>query len=485
MPGHLFRQSKNSPLDLNSESTTPLEAEQFTEIVSLMQKYHQAGPRYTSYPTAPEWKPGYQETDYRKLLSRLKGYEEEPISLYLHIPFCEERCLFCACNVTVRSDHSVANRYLAHLEKEISLVSDSLGFKPKVQQLHWGGGTPTYLNPDQIRRLMAILNTRFDINYLSGELSVEIDPVVTTAAHIQALSEEGFNRFSFGVQDFDPKVQETVRRIQTFEDTARLVQEARFAGAQSINIDLIYGLPYQTKESFLETLRKVLVLNPDRVAMFSYAHVPWMHKHQTVLEKHPRPDAEAKMELLVTAREFFEANGYFLIGLDHFAKPEDELYEALNNGTLKRNFMGYTVLDTENILAFGNSAIGYVLGSYIQNDRTLKGYEDRLDSGFIPVETGYKMTRDDFIRKTAIMDIMISFAVFFDDFKRKTTVEFLTYFAAELKEMQDLLDDGLVRLFPDRFVVTEKGELFLRTIAMRFDRFLKNKPTENRFSSTV
>lgn len=462
-----------------------MEAQQFQEVLELMHKYSQAGPRYTSYPTAPEWKSGYEEADYKKLLARMKGYEDEPIAMYIHIPFCEERCLYCACNVTVRNDHSVADRYLDHLEKEIKLVSGYLGFKPKVQQLHWGGGTPTYLSPVQIIRLMKVLNDHFDINYLSGELAVEVDPVVTTAEHIQTLADEGFTRFSFGVQDFDKKVQEAVRRVQTFEDTAKLIQEARNSGAKSINIDLIYGLPHQTRESFQETLNKALMLSPDRVAMFSYAHVPWMHKHQQVLEQHPRPDADLKMELLIQAREFFEKNGMFLIGLDHFSKPEDELYDALNEGTLKRNFMGYTVMEAENILAFGNSSIGYLLGSYIQNDRTLKGYEEKLDAGLLPVETGYKMTKDDFVRKTAIMEIMIAFVIFYDDFKRKTGTEFLTYFAKELAEMKDMFDDGMVRLFPDRFVVTDKGELFLRNIAMRFDKFLSDKQTEKRFSSTV
>lgn len=462
-----------------------METEQTSKLDYLLSRYNKPGPRYTSYPTAPVWPVVTDPSSYINQLKKLARSAGGPISVYLHIPFCEDRCLYCACNVSVRADHSVADRFLQHLETEIKLVADQLGFKPVVDSLHLGGGTPTYLSPEQIHRLMALLNHSFDINFLSGELSVEIDPVVTTNDHLDALSDEGFQRFSFGVQDFNPAVQEAVKRIQPFEDTYRQVSEARRRGAQSVNVDLIYGLPLQTAASFRETLKKTLLLDPDRLALFSYAHVPWIHKHQQVLDQYQRPEGLEKLSLLMDAKDFLESAGYRLIGMDHFAKPEDELSVALDEGRLRRNFMGYTTLQTETILAFGHSSIGFIGGEYVQNQKNLKQWETGLSEGRLPIEHAYQMTTDDRIRQRAIMDIMVQFAVFYDDFKRLTGETFTDYFREELAGMDDLEADGLITRFNDRLVVTDLGELFVRNVAMRFDRYLMGETGPRRFSQTV
>lgn len=462
-----------------------METEHTSKLDYLLSRYNKPGPRYTSYPTAPVWPVVTDSSSYINQLKKLARSAGRPISLYLHIPFCEDRCLYCACNVSVRADHSVADRFLQHLETEIKLVADQLGFKPVVESLHLGGGTPTYLSPEQIHRVMDLLNQSFDINFLSGELSVEIDPVVTTNDHLDALTEEGFQRFSFGVQDFNPAVQEAVKRIQTFEDTYKQVSAARERGAQSVNVDLIYGLPLQTAATFRETLKKTLLLDPDRLALFSYAHVPWIHKHQQVLDQYQRPEGLEKLSLLMDAKDFLESAGYRLIGMDHFAKPEDELSVALDEGRLRRNFMGYTTLQSDTILAFGPSSIGSVGGTYVQNQKNLKQWETSLSEGRLAIEHAYSMTTDDRIRQRAIMDIMVQFAVFYDEFKARTGETFTDYFREELAGMDDLEADGLITRFPDRLVVTDLGELFVRNVAMRFDRYLMGETGPRRFSQTV
>lgn len=461
-----------------------MESTLFEEIKPLLKKYYGSGPRYTSYPPATEWQAEFEPSKYENLLKNLKNHPEEPLSLYLHIPFCKERCLYCACNVIVRKDHLPATLYIEFLKQEIRQVSELIGFKPKVNQLHFGGGTPTFLFPEELSGLMDVLDEHFEINY-KGEVAIEIDPVETSKEYITSLCKRGFNRFSFGVQDFNHRVQEAVHRVQSFAKTAELIEEARTGGAKSINVDLIYGLPLQTLESFYDTMVKTMLLNPDRIAMFSYAHVPWMFRHQQLLDELPRPDADDKLQLLMMANVFFSKNNMMPIGLDHFTRKEDELFKALHSKKLQRNFMGYTVQNAKNIIGFGNSAIGFIDDTYIQNDRSQIGYENKLKSSTLPVETGYEMVESDFIRKQAIMDIMIYGEVLFDRFKKKTGKDFVHYFADDFEKMEDLFEDELIELFPDRFSVTTIGKYFLRTIAMRFDEYQSESWKRNKFSNTI
>lgn len=454
-------------------------------IQDLTEKYQQQAPRYTSYPTAVDWSDQLLAPTYIKVLKQLKKYDEELFSIYIHIPFCEERCLYCACNVSVRKDHSVSKPYLELLRKEIMMVSQHLGFKPKVAQLHVGGGTPTYFSPDELTELMAIVDTFFDLDYTRAELAIEIDPAVTTEAHLDTLTDRGFSRFSFGVQDFHPEVQKAVRRVQSFEDTYHQIVKAREFGAKSINVDLIYGLPMQTIFTFKETLEKTVALDPDRIALFSYAHVPHMHLHQQVLDQYPRPSVTEKIELLLTAREFFENKGYESVGMDHFAKPSDELFIAMNEGKLHRNFMGYTVQKTEIILGFGNSAIGEIAGTYFQNTRSFIEYEKKINAEELPIEKGYMLSKDDRIRRKAIMGIMVEFVVFFDEFHKQSGKVFTEYFSEEIKSLQSFINDGLVELLPDRLLVTTEGEFFVRNIAMVFDEYSTKRGEKIKFSSSV
>lgn len=445
---------------------------------ALLAKLARPGPRYTSYPTANLFDASVGPEEHRAALAR-HGATGAPLSLYVHLPFCRSQCFYCACNVIITRRKGAAAEYLDLLEREADLVAAALGGKRPVTQLHLGGGTPTYLTVDELRRLHALLAARFDLT-AGEELSVEVDPRATTVEQLQALAALGWNRASFGVQDFDPVVQVAVNRVQSVEQTAALVRAARAAGFRGINVDLIYGLPLQEVASFARTLDAVLALRPDRVALYSYAHVPWMRPAQTSFEKKGRrlPSAEEKLALFEAAVRAFVGAGYVQLGMDHFARPDDELAVALSRGTLHRNFQGYTVRRAEALVGLGVSSISDVAGVFAQNEKELDAYRAALDAGHLPTARGWTRTPDDERRREVILAIMTGAAL---------PPETLAAFPAERARLLELQDDGLVVLTPEGGLeLTPLGRLFVRNVAMVFDAHLPDQPAERPvFSKTV
>lgn len=450
----------------------------------LLQRYDRPGPRYTSYPTAVEFHAGFGAADYAACLGQLPL--DQGLSLYLHLPFCEHRCNFCGCHVVITQKREVAGRYLEYLEREMDLVCSHLASRPKVIQYHWGGGTPTYYNPDQIRHLHALVRARFDIDP-GAEVAIEVDPRVTTHEHIDALLEVGFNRLSMGVQDFTPEVQVAIDRNQDEASTRELYAYCRQRGFPSINFDLIYGLPYQTPEGFARNLASVLELRPDRVALYSYAHVPWIRGHQKYIEVEALPPREMKFALFIQAMHAFAGAGYQQIGMDHFALPADELSQALGQRRLGRNFMGYTVHRSPNMMGLGISAIGQLAGAYVQNEKKLSTYYRAIDEGRLPVERGYALSHDDQVRQHVIAELMCNLYLDFAGVEARFGLKFSEYFARELGELAaGPAADGFVRLGPGFIEVTSLGQLFVRNTCMLFDRHLREKPpAKPQFSRTV
>lgn len=452
---------------------------------ALLKRYDRPGPRYTSYPTALEFHPGFASEDYDRHLGALGS--EQCVSLYLHLPFCRERCAFCGCHVIATKKAEVAERYLEYLEKEMDLLLERVGRRPAVIQYHWGGGTPTYLTPAQIERLDGAVRRRFDL-LPDAERSIEIDPRVTTPEHIDTLRNLGFNRLSMGVQDFTPQVQEAIGRGQSEEETRALYEYSRAQGFESINIDLVYGLPAQTAEGFAANLAAVLMLRPERVALYSYAHVPWVRGNQKKIDVSLLPESGLKLEFMQQAVRAFGASGYERIGMDHFALPEDALSAARRHRRLHRNFMGYTTHPTPNLLGLGVSAIGEVGGAYAQNTKKLSTYYAALDAGRLPVERGYVLTRDDRIRRQVIMGLMCNLHIDTRAVQRAFGLRFDRYFADELAELRGGFSaDGLVNLADGAIAVTPQGAPFVRNICMVFDRNLAKKQQEAKpaFSRTV
>jgi oxygen-independent coproporphyrinogen-3 oxidase len=450
----------------------------------LLQRYDRPGPRYTSYPTAVEFHEGFGRAEYEARL-RLLG-PARPISLYLHLPFCEHRCTFCGCHVVVTAHREVAATYLDYLEREMDLVAGRLSGRARVAQYHWGGGTPTYYDPDQMRRLQSMVEERFDL--LPGaERAIEVDPRVTTQAQVDALVALGFNRLSMGVQDFTPEVQEAIGRRQDEASTRTLYAYCRQRGLESINIDLIYGLPGQTPDSFARNLQTVIELRPDRVALYSYAHVPWIRGHQKRLDTALLPDRQTKFELFARAIQAFGQHGYEQIAMDHFALPGDELSLAVHQRRLHRNFMGYTVHRTPHMVGLGISAIGDIEGAYIQNHKKLSTYYRDLEQGLLPVERGYALSADDQVRRHVITHLMCNLFLDCAEVERLFGISFSEYFAQELAELKaGPAADGFVEVGPSALVVTGLGQLFIRNICMLFDRYLREKPrTQPTFSRTV
>jgi oxygen-independent coproporphyrinogen-3 oxidase len=449
--------------------------------------YDRPGPRYTSYPTAVEFHDGFTAADYARRLALADARGDEPLSVYTHIPFCVERCLFCACHVIASPlGARVTQPYLEHLFREIELVASALPHRRRVAQYHWGGGTPTYLSVPEIHALLDHFE-RFFTFEPGAELAIEVDPRVTTSAQLSALRERGFNRISLGVQDLDDEVQEAIGRMQPVTVTAATVAQARRLGFRGINVDLIYGLPHQSVESFRATLDSVIALEPDRLAVYSFAFVPWLKGHQKKLERDVLPDRDTKIGLILEARERLLAAGYRAIGMDHFAKPDDELAHALDAGRLRRNFMGYTVQDASDMIGFGVSAIGLVEGAYVQNHKKLSGYYADLEAGRLPVERGYALGADDLLRADVIQSLMCEFAVDRAAVERKHGVDFGAYFARELAAVETLAAEGLADVGPAGIRVTPLGELFVRNLAMCFDRYLADsrRPSKPQFSRTV
>ncbi len=452
-------------------------------MLELLQKYSVPGPRYTSYPTAPYFHTGFGETDWAEALTA--SAPDRGLSLYAHIPFCDSLCYYCGCNMVATRDYSKTQPYLVALEQEMARAAQLVDAKRVARQLHWGGGTPTYLNPDDIRRLMAMMRKYFTLAD-DAEVSCEVDPRELTYEHLAALRETGFNRLSFGVQDMDPDVQQAVNRIQSEFLIRQVLDWSRELGFSSINLDLIVGLPKQTVESFSRTLDRVAAWAPDRLAVFAYAHVPWMKKHQNLIQEADLPDSATRLALQQAVNESLGAAGYVNIGLDHFARPEDELVRAQQNKTLWRNFQGYTTHKDCDILAFGASSISQTADVYMQNEKSLKRYQDRVATTGFAVERGLKLTRDDQIQREAITRVMCDLELDFAAFGSEWGIAFTDYFADALTELRPLADDGLVQIEAGKISVTPNGRLFLRNIGMCFDRYLKQPASEKpRYSRTA
>ncbi len=448
---------------------------------TLVEKYNRPGPRYTSYPTALQFSP---ETPVDALLAD-SARGSSPLSLYFHLPFCESLCWFCACAKEITENRRKADTYLDYLEREMDMFLEaSPGCRQRVvEQLHYGGGSPSFLTPAQMRRLTALWRDRFTIAD-EAELSVEIDPRTLDAERVAALAEAGFWRASFGVQDVNPEVQKRIHRIQPSSLNRQTLGWLRAAGFRSINVDLIYGLPGQTVDTFDETLDEVLDYHPDRFAIFSYAHVPWVAPAQKILEtKNSLPGPELKLSLLERIIERLTSEGYVYIGMDHFAKPEDELAVAQRAGTLHRNFQGYSTRAGREITAFGMSSISQTSGSYRQNEKTLGAYYAAINAGRLPVERGYLLNADDKIRRTVIMELMCHGRIHYDSLGQRLGIAFREYFARELASFGELEADGLLVCREEGLQVTPTGWLLLRNIALHFDRYLQ--PAAKRHAQTI
>jgi len=441
----------------------------------LLEKYNRPGPRYTSYPTAPVWKDDFGPDDFEKYSARADA-RGTPVSLYMHLPFCESLCLFCACNVSIQKDKNVTIPYLAALKREIDHVAGMISRKRQAIQFHWGGGTPTYLTPAQMEDLFGY----------TREIGIEVDPRVTSQAHLETLRRLGFNRLSMGVQDFEPKVQETIHRVQPYEMTRDLIAAARDLGFQSISIDLIYGLPYQTAGTFARTVEQVLTIAPDRIAMFSYAHVPWLKKQQGSFATH-LPEGAEKFQIFRTGLEKFLAAGYLYIGMDHFAKPGDELAIAQLNRTLHRNFQGYTTKAGADLYGMGVSAISSIGEAYAQNRREVPAYQLAVGERGLATMRGYRLSADDVIRRAVIGRLLCHTVIPKHEVEKEFAIRFDEYFESELARLEEPAADGLVTLTAGEIRVTPLGRIFIRNVAMVFDRYLHEQQMDQKplFSKTL
>jgi oxygen-independent coproporphyrinogen-3 oxidase len=462
-------------------------SERFTVSEELLKRFDKPGPRYTSYPTAVEFHPGVGATDYRdKLAEANAAGADAPLSLYMHLPFCEHRCLFCGCHVVITKKEAVAARYLEYLKREIDLVAEQLPDRRSVVQLQWGGGTPTYFTPAQLRDLFEHTTRHFRMAP-GAEIAVEVDPRVTTREHLEELAALGFNRLSLGVQDLTPEVQEAITRNQSVEQTRVLMESAREVGfTEGINVDLIYGLPRQQLDTFEQSLRQVIELRPERVAVYSFAYVPWIRGHQKKIDKATLPSPDLKSKLYLTAMERFLEAGYEPIGMDHFALPDDELARAARERRLHRNFMGYTVQPASDMLAFGVSGIGDVQSGYFQNEKKLSTYYAALDAGELPAGRGYLLDDDDCVRRYVITQLMCNFRVEKSEVRNRFGVDFDSYFEGALPRLAEPLEAGFVQFSNGAVTVPPAGRLFVRNVCMAFDRYLVDKVQEKPvFSRTV
>jgi len=456
-------------------------------VEEILPRYAIDGPRYTSYPTAPVWQESYGVEDFRAELSRSDIGQSEPLSVYVHVPFCRSLCHFCACNKVITTKQELPRLYLDAIEREVAAMREAVAVPRQVTQHHWGGGTPTHLDPEQIRRLYRMLSQAFP-TAPGAEVSIEVDPRVTHAEHIAALRECGFNRISMGVQDFDPRVQQAIHRIQPAEQTAALVESSRAAGFESVNLDLIYGLPYQTEETFDRSLDRVLELAPDRLALYSYAHVTWLAKQQRGFERGDLPPAERKLRIMLGAIRRLLAAGYVFVGLDHFAKPEDELAQALRARTLRRNFMGHTTQAGVDLLGFGPSAISELRGSYAQSQRDLGAWHQAVEQVGLATLRGHALSQDDRERRWIISRVMCLGELRAAEFEAEFGRGFAEAYASELERLAGLVADGLVERDRDGSLrITPLGRLFVRNVAMLFDAYLpeQQKAGQPMFSRTV
>ncbi|MCO6432057.1 MAG: oxygen-independent coproporphyrinogen III oxidase [Deltaproteobacteria bacterium] len=450
----------------------------------LIQRYGNNLPRYTSYPTAAEFTPTFGSPDWEKDLFReLQENPESPISIYCHLPFCVSLCYFCACNKIISKKRDPVEPYLNALRSEISQLAGRFSRLPAVAQLHWGGGTPNYLTPQEIDILMNELRRNFPKFLQGADISIELDPRTVSNHHLQTLHTLGFNRLSFGVQDFDPEVQRVINRIQPYEAVARLCNESRALGFGGINMDLIYGLPKQSEKSFESTLEKVCRLRPDRIALYGYAHVTWVSKTQRVFDKHARPSSDLRLKLFQLALQRLAGEGYRYIGMDHFALAKDPMAAACEDGTLHRNFMGYSTHKTATLLGFGMSSISTIPGAYAQNYRAIKEYTAAVREGRIPVERGLRRSAEDRWRGAAIQSVMCSQPIYFEEFERSWGIDLRDTMRLEI--VQALKDDALAEVDDEKLAVTPKGRFFLRNIAAIFDSYLPSHVQSKTFSQAV
>ncbi|MBS1189377.1 MAG: hemNa [Rhodocyclaceae bacterium] len=451
----------------------------------IIRRFDVNGPRYTSYPTADRFVEAFDaEAAKLWLHKRNIGGISRPLSLYFHIPFCNTICYYCACNKIITKDHGRSAKYLKYLAKEIELQSQHLDGEHDVIQLHWGGGTPTFLSHDEMRQLMGATREHFRL-LEGGEYSIEVDPRKVDDATVALLGELGFNRMSVGVQDFDERVQQAINRIQTEEETGNVIRAARANGFQSISVDLIYGLPHQTVMGFNRTLERVLAMDPDRLSIYNYAHLPSLFKPQRRINDADLPSADAKLQILSLAIKKLTEAGYVFIGMDHFAKPDDELAVAQRQGRLHRNFQGYSTYADCDMLSFGISSISKVGPTYSQNVKTMDEYYDRLDAGMLPVFRGIELNADDILRRSIIQALMCHFELSIESIESAHLIDFRKYFAAELEDLKAMEQAGLVRVSKDWISVLPPGRMLVRAISMVFDRYLRADRQRTRYSKVI
>jgi oxygen-independent coproporphyrinogen-3 oxidase len=445
-------------------------------------KYSKPGPRYTSYPTALEFSDDFKYEDYIHYLEN----EKEKLSLYVHLPFCRSACYFCGCNVVFTSKEKKLSAYIEYLKKEVDLLAQHIDTSREVIQFHFGGGTPTYYKAFELDEIVTYIKSKFPNWSQEAEISCEIDPRFFNEDQMKVFHKHGFNRISFGVQDLDEKVQKEIHRVQPLELTQKAVDLARKYGIKSINTDFIYGLPYQTLETFKTTLELSIQLNPDRVAVFNYAHVPWLMKTQRKFDETTLPTPDVKLQIFQYTIDFFESNGYKMVGMDHFAKPEDELFGAIEKGELHRNFQGYTTKGGANLVGIGLTSIGEGARYYAQNTKDMKVYEAALDAGKLPFERGVNLSDDDYLRKAVIMELMANFSIDMKRVNAEHHIDFKTYFADALEALQEFVEADLVTITEDKITVSTTGTLLIRNIAMPFDAYMKKyAQSKKSFSKTV
>ena len=458
--------------------------------IDIIKKYDVPTPRYTSYPPATELKENFCVEDFRQAIIAKSDSTEQnstnrqkpPLSLYFHIPFCESLCYYCGCNVVIAPKHDIAQPYLEYLKREIRQTSSLIDPEREVVQLHWGGGTPNYLSQQQIEMLWGEISDNFKI-IPNAEMSLEINPTNISREYIFTLKKLGFNRISFGIQDFNPQVQEAVNRIQPEKLIFQVMDWIREAGFESVNVDLIYGLPYQTPASFQKTIQKTLKLNPDRIAVFNFAYVPWLKPAQKKLPIEALPSPQQKLDIFHMTINELTKNQYIFIGMDHFAKPHDELAIAQRELTLKRTFQGYTTHSETELLGFGATSVSLLDSVYAQNHKKLRDYYQAIDEGLLPISKGFKLNQDDIIRRDVIMCIMSNFQLYKPDIDSKYGINFNEYFASELAFLPPLEADGLIEISPNYIKVTDVGRLLVRNVAVIFDTYIRKR--EQQFSRAI
>ena len=445
-------------------------------------KYSKAGPRYTSYPTALEFNDEFKYDEYISFLENSK----EKLSLYVHLPFCRSACYFCGCNVVFTSKEERLSQYIVYLKKEIDILASHIDTSREVIQFHFGGGTPTYYKAFELDEIVSYIKSKFPNWSSEAEVSCEIDPRFFNEEQMKVFAKHGFNRISFGVQDLDERVQKEIHRVQPLGLTKNAVDLARKYGINSINTDFIYGLPYQSLETFKKTLELSTQINPDRVAVFNYAHVPWLMRTQRKFDETTLPTPQVKLEIFQYTIDFFEQNGYKMVGMDHFAKPSDELFEAIKKGELHRNFQGYTTKGGANLIGIGLTSIGEGKRYYAQNTKDMKLYEEALDNGRLPFERGIKLSSDDYIRKSVIMELMANFSIDIKRVQKEHNIDFTSYFKEALEDLKEFEEANLLKIDENKISVSQTGTLLIRNIAMPFDAYMsKYRGNKKSFSKTV